>query len=184
MFDNMAKTRYTLDTHEKEQDARNEVTYAPDGEADRLNPEQQLGRQLHVNDVIQKLQRMNSKLIFEVAIKDPTKYGVYIERKGNDLKTGMPGNFKLCIAGMENGWMPEFSVMAPRMEDRPTEDGRIESTMKHAYEHKRGWRTVLAKLYVAQLITESQIEKEFTVAEGRSSELWQRQIHAPIQVNT
>ena len=182
LYDGVAKTRQKLDLHEKEQRQRDEVTYKPDGEANRLNPEQQMGLQIHVSAFIAALSRMNPNLIFEVAVKDPSKYGVYIERSGNDLKTGLPGTFKHLIAGMENGWMPEFSVMAPRMEDRPTEQGQIVTTIKHAYEQKRGWRTVLAKLYVNRLITEAQIEKEFAVTEGRSSELWQHQIHSPIAI--
>lgn len=182
LFDNVTKTRHTLDLHEREQRARDEVTFRPDGEADRLNPEQQLGRPLHVSDLIEKLHRMNPSLIFEVSVKDPTKYGAYIERRGNYLKTGLPGTFKQLVAGMENGWMPEFSVMAPRMEERPTEDGRIEEAIKHAYEQKRGWRTVLAKVLALNLITEAQIETEFAVSEGRSSQLWQQQIHPSITI--
>lgn len=182
LYDNIKKTRHVLDLHTKEQHQRDQVTFAPDGDADRLNPEQQLGRQLHVNDAIQRLRRMNKKLIFEVSIRMPERMNIYVEVRGSDLRTGLPGMFKQQVSAMENGEMPEFSVMAPRMEERPTEDGQMKSAMKHAFESKRGWRTVLAKLLAANLITEPQIEKEFHVSEGRSSELWQKQIHSPITV--
>ena len=182
-YNNVAKTRTVLDTHEREQNARDEATYAPDGSTDRLNPQAQMGRRIPVTDMILRLKRMNPNLIIEIHQNDPSRYCVSIEKDGHNIKTGQHGRYKqfLCAFGSTED-LPEFSVMAPRMEDRPTPDGRIENRIKHAYEKTRGWRTVLAKLCAAGLICEAQIEKEFHVGAGRSSELWQKQIQSPIHI--
>ena len=182
-YDNVAKTRMVLDTHEREQNTRDEATYAPDGATDRLNPQAQMGRVLPVADFILRLKRMNPNFIIEIHQNNPSRYCVSIEKDGHNIKTGQRGRYKqfLCAFGSIED-LPEFSVMGPRMEDRPTRDGKMEHRMKHAFEKTRGWRTVLAKLCAAGVIREAQIEKEFHVTEGRSSELWQKQIQSPIQI--
>ena len=182
-YNNVAKTRTVLETHERDQNARDEATYAPDGAVDRLNPQAQMGRTIPVHDMILRLKRMNPNLITEIHQTNPSRYCVSIEKDGHNIKTGQRGRYKqfLCAFGATED-LPEFSVMGSRMEDRPTRDGRIENRIKHAYEKTRGWRTVVAKLCAAGVISEAQIEKEFRVGEGRSSELWQKQIQSPIHI--
>lgn len=175
IYDEAAKTRHTIELHANEQLARDRVTFTPDGDADRLNPEQQLGRTIHVSDLVKRVQRMNPNLVFQATVRDSSKAGFYVRHKLPD------GSMILkLVTGCENGWMPEFSVMVARMEDRPTANATMETAVSHAFEQTRGWRTVLVKLYVAGLVTEAQIEHEFHVSHGRSSALWQRQMQSRI----
>lgn len=181
MFDNVTRTRHVLDLHEKEQKARDEATFSPDGAADRLNPLQQMGRTLEPGLFMAKLRLCNPNFIFEVP--RPGFMAILIEKDGFNIKTGALGRRKVFIVSFgTTGPLPEFSVMAPRIEEKPTKEGQLQKSIKHAYEKTRGWRTVLAKLLVAGVITETHITKHFTPELGRSSELWQKHVHPSITV--
>lgn len=182
------RTRHTLDTHEKEQNKRDADTYAPDGEADRLNPLQQMGRMANINEFMTILKRINPNFIFEVSIRDASLMNIYIMQDGFNIRTGHRGRYKKQVAALPNntgangGMMPEFSIMGPRMEEKYTADGQVRTAIKHAYEKERGWRTVLAKLFKSGLITETQIMTYFKPHLGRSSALWQKQVNSAITI--
>ncbi len=176
LYDNITKTRVIMDGHEKDQDARDEKTYASDGGANRLNPEQQMGRVLTLYEMQARLKRMNPNFIFEIEQHNQERCCISIMQTGHNIKTGLTGTYKRFLCAMGVDPIPEFSIMGARMEDRPTRDGRMEHRMKHAYEKVRGWRTVLAKLHAAGFITEPQIEREFAITHGRNSKLWHEHI--------
>lgn len=181
------RTRHIMGLHEQEQQARDLATYAPDAGADRLNPQAQLGRPININQFISRLRRLNPSLIFEPSVRDPSLQCICVMADGFNIRTGARGPYKRMVCAMpqstpaNGGMMPEFSVMGARMEYRPQPGGEApKHQISYAYERERGWRTVLARLYVARLITEAQIVKHFKPHAGRSSRLWQQQINSPI----
>lgn len=159
-----------------------EATLSFDGVVDSLNADLQQGRRVHVSTVMQRLQKMNPSLLFEPSKQYPEKMGIYVIENRPD-ETGTPRAQLRFICGMENGWMPEFTIAQaeetrlPDPDFDPTKDvmETADDGWLNVSEYKdetRGWRNVLFRLIQARLIDEAQAERHFNISQGRSSEKW------------
>ena len=101
----------------------------------------------------------------------------------------VPGLRHVC--GMESGInlggeidagiMPEFSIIVS--DDVVVPDGDSIKKVKRFTKEIRGWRTVLAALYLEGLVTEAQIEASFKISQGRDSSNWQQRVHPAVAVS-
>lgn len=161
-----------------------------DGDKDMTDLQQRMGRPIQVRVFIQTLKKLNPNLVFELSRGDSSKYGIYIESLIPDASTGRLVKGLRHITGMESGInlggkiddgvMPEFSYMESEqaLGYIPIE-GKVRKVPKFKREI-RGWRTVLAALYLERLLTETQIEQTFHISEGQDSANWQQRIRNPI----
>lgn len=168
------RTRHLSDLEVKEQAIRDSYTVAPDGNFDTTDNESQLGRPMTSDDVKRRLGKLNKNLHYEVSSADTSKLGIYvIENRPDSLGVMQKG--KRFVVGMQNGWMPEFSIRHYVNENVPNASGEWEVQKKFTKE-TRGWRTVLARLIKEKLITRAKADAYFAVNAGRSSRNWQAQI--------
>lgn len=152
---------------------RKTSTVAKDGDILTTNFEQQLGHPLSSAEFIRRLQVMNPSLIVEPSLADSTKMGIYIPRRRRQ-DDGSERLEKQFICGMERGFMPERSVRHKKVVDMPNPDPLLKNTFVQTevfYKETRGWRTVLARLLRARLITMPQIQRHFPVS--LNSRNWQ-----------
>lgn len=135
--------RYLLDDI-----GRNMATVAKDGDLSVTDAEQRTGNSLTSDWMIGMLKICNPNLHFEIAKADPSKIGIYvIENAG-----------KRFVCGMSRGLMPEASIMTSRIERTPDPDNPGNwIDIPVGSESRRGWLTVLARLYKSRLITLNQI---------------------------
>jgi hypothetical protein len=128
---------------------------APDAGRDRANAFAQRGWQLTGHQIIERLKKLNSRLIFQPSVNTSGKTtGIYIE----DLSLGVKGLRYLGIS-FQTEMNPEFDVI----EDQ---EGAMYGSCK-----ERGWRTVLARLIRERLITEYSAETVFGIP-SHDSERW------------
>lgn len=160
-WDTVYRTRDTDRRNLREQYERDSATTSPDGGHAVTSLEQQLGRPMTSQQVIQRLEKLNPYLHFEVSISDPTKMGIYrLSPEG-----------KRFICGMERGFMPEFSVRHGEDIEMPSPDlDGTKKTVRRITRETRGWRTVLARLVRAGLLRVPDIERTF--AFSRDSKNW------------
>ena len=130
-------------------EGRKQAAAAPDAGRPTHVKEAQRGIPLEGWLISSRLRKLNPNLHFEVSNADHTKLGVYIRQPMQD---------KVFLVGMELETNPEF-------ETRVVDDkGACVRTL-------RGWRTVLAKLIRAKVITEPGAFKLFGPP-SRDSENW------------
>lgn len=195
--DNVKRTQWALEIEKQKQ---NKIQWAKEQEADcvfiednKLDPsnvQRQMGKPLTPNQLEEKLIKLNPNLHFEVNPFNPKMKALYL----------LNGTEKDYICSYHNELMPEHSIVKvkkelvwdhkqtekaiPRPETGTYEwvDGKMvfDNTkprpgwkiIKKPYgELKRGWRTVLLKLVLRNLITVQQAETEFGMP---SSEIGQR----------
>lgn len=165
----------------------NEVTVESDAGRDITNSLAQMGRPLTAQQVIDKLKKCNARLYFEVAKADPNMYGVYLMDPAGVVYVNPQGDVLTLkhICGMENGVMPEFTVVHKVRKKVANPDifqknaGR-EVNWKESWTYggqTRGWRTVLIRLLHAGIITRLDIEKHFGWAPSHDSKRWFEQTH-------
>lgn len=151
----------------------NTISVQADNGHDVSNALEQMGRPMTRQQFIDKLILCNRRLVFEEARADPTKWGVYVQTDGPEGK--------LFICGMEAGIMPEMSILHKTVIKKPNPDliGNTNPTrdidwidIETFAGETRGWRTVLARLLHARLITESDVTKHFGWTPHRPSEKW------------
>lgn len=139
-----------------------EVTVAPDGEICTTSLEQQLGIPLSSAQVIERLQKMNANLVFEIAIASPDKMGVYVIENRPDPVTQIVGPQKRYVTGMMRAFMPERTVRHVKKTRVPDPDVPLHWREVEEYTGEtRGWRRVLKDLLRERLITTGQIERYF-----------------------
>ena len=155
-----------------EQELRNHaITVEPDCGRDISNVLAQMGRPLTCEQVKERLKKCNYRFHFEVANADHTKTGIYL----------LPE--KKFICGMESGVMPEFTVIHKAKTkvanpDLLGKDVKREVPWKEVdtyVDQTRGWRTVLARLLHAKLITRSDVETYFGWNPSVESKRWHDQ---------
>lgn len=167
-----------------------EVTVEEDAGTDITDLKAQLGRPMTCEQVIEKLQKCNSRLYFERAKVDETKMGVYLTYDYGDDEGVLyinPMGILMKVKhlfGMEAGIMPEFTVIHKTKAKVADQSlfGRKEATREVAWRmtdtylnQTRGWRTVLVRLLHAGLITRSDVEKHFGWTPSRDSQRWHDQ---------
>lgn len=159
---------------QRENDA---FTVASDGGIDTTNIMAQMGRPLASTEVISRLRRMNANLVFEISMSDSSKYGIYAMELRADPVTGLFGNRKRFICGMESGYQPEFSVRHYREKEVPDATAIGHWRKEKIFTREtRGWRTVLMRLLKERLISEAQIQRYFD-SPSRPSRNWQALIN-------
>lgn len=159
-----------------EQEMRDNVYTAPDGERARNVREAGVGRPLGGAEVQRRLLQLNPALIFEPS-SNPNrvciKYWIIDPVLGRTLQ---------YACAMERGLMPEFSIL--HFVTEPYFDARTRATpdgtgvMKNRIKidernpETRGWRTVLARLIKQRLISREGAERLFGTP-SKDSRLWQ-----------
>lgn len=148
-----------------EQEIKNHTSLVtPDCGRDISLLEARMGSPLTYIEFQARLKKCNQNFHFEIANADSTKAGVYL----------MPE--KKFICGMESGIMPEFTVVHKTKTKvaNPDKQGDWKEVDTYAGE-TRGWRTVLARLLHAKLITRSQVEQYFGWNPTMESRNWWNQ---------
>ncbi len=141
-----------------------------DGDFLTTDASAQLGRPLTRQQIIQRLTKLNSNLIFEQSRNFPHIGAVYVlDPTANltDLDERCRG--RRHIVGMEwTGPSPEFTTKKIEIDQwgKPQMKGQV-----------RGWRTVLSRLIHAKLITVPDAERVFSIARGRESQRWYEEIY-------
>lgn len=193
VFEREARQRATIDQHATEAIKKEETAAAPtDGSVDMTNVAVRMGRPIQVGVFIDTLRRLNPNLIFQLSQGDPTKYGIYVPQYTADLITAVPvlNSTPRFITGMESGInlggrinegvMPEFSIIVSKETVRP--DGDTIKKVKKFDHEIRGWRTVLAALFLEGLLTEAQIERTFRINQGQDSKNWRQRVNPGLTV--
>ena len=178
-----AKQESRHESRQKALDAEirsNTITVESDAGRDVTNLLAQMGRPLTCQQVMDRLKLCNSNLVFEVSNADRTKMGVYVMRDVH-LPTGGFEKKKVFLFGMENGFMPEFSVLhkAEAHLPNPALIGSKEKTREVDWlkvntfaSETRGWRTVLVRLLHQKLVTRYEIQKFFGWSPSKDSAKW------------
>jgi len=167
------RTRHVMRTASADAISRDMALVRPDGDTPITSFQAQVGRPKTSEEMKKILTGVNQRFYFEVSKAFPELIGIYFVYYENDPNTGKYP-YKKFICGMENGFMPEFSVPHIEYVDKPDPDDP-NGTIK-VPEHRgmtRGWRDVVKKLIHEKLITKTRAYKEFGIAGGRSSEKWQ-----------
>ena len=153
--------------------ANNFVTHAPDGDRPTTTLEAQLGRPLSRLQFEQRLKKCNPDLFVEVSNNFPDKAGIYVmDGLPDDL--GVIRKQKRFVTGIQNGFMPEFSVRHVEYEDVPNPSCPGEMTKRQKFVGEtRGWRTALRTLIKSRLVSGSSVEKNFETNKGQESKNWQ-----------
>jgi len=179
-IDTVRHTRAISDAALKLERQRAAEAVASDGGTDTTNLLAQMGRPLSCTDIMARLRKANSNLLFELSKADPSKMGIYAVMHEPDPVTKTGSSWKKFICGMEAAYSPEFSVrhatteLIPqsRMTERGTQEFDGMAKAPKFVKETRGWRTVLARLLHERLITHSQIDRYFNPSAGRSSKNW------------
>lgn len=167
-------------------EATNAASVSRDAGRPPTDAEAQLGKPMHVNEVIRRLKRCNSRLHFELANSDGKTWGCYLLVREATAAGTMQSNKKF-ICGVGSGLMPEFSVLAESVVNTPNKelmgvttasrDIDWVKTRTFREETARGWRTVLVRLLHARIITEHDCRKHFTWTPSQESEKWATAVH-------
>lgn len=175
--DGILENRHQSREHQKQERQNNDRLLTPDGSADVTNPEVQAGRRMTRQEFIRRLQKLNSNLKYHQSKNFPKQGGVYMVgyRRDNLLGTLEYGEWFVC--GIPHEVIPEFSVRLTKPTVVPSTIAPVWDTMNQVDGMERGWRAVLLKLLMEGLLTPAQIDKEFQISKGRSSQLWQRAVN-------
>ena len=131
--------------------AKQAAALAPDAGRDTTDPEQQKGIPLEGWRIAARLRRLNPNLHFELANASPRRLGIYI-------LDPLADQGKRFLCGMQTEINPEFEI---KLKDAT---GECTGT-------QRGWRSVIAKLIRAKVISEAGAFKLFGPP-SRDSENW------------
>lgn len=163
----------------------NTVTVAPDNGRNVSDLMAQVGRPMTSQQVIERLKKCNPRLVFLPA-KGYALYGIYLLDPTGRVHVTPEGQVMTIrhICGMEQGIMPEFSVLHKTHTKVPDQAllGSKQPTREVAWKEvetfgseTRGWRTVLVRLLHAGLITQLQVEQYFGWQPSHDSAKWQKQ---------
>ena len=155
----------------KQERERNAALLRPDGSSDVQSAEGQQGRRLPRGELVRRLQKLNPAILYEQSIRYPDQGGLYVMDKASPY-----GKRLLC--GLPHGVVNEFSTVLTKPSLIP--DLTIAQhwqKIQQVDSRIPGWRTILYRLLVEQLVTMGQVEKEFKISEGRSSQFWQQSVN-------
>jgi hypothetical protein len=107
------------------------------------------GEVLHSSRFIERLRRLDPRLIIQQQINFPDDWGLYFQR----------GNRLIHICGFPKGWMTEFSYTLVDRDNLPSDP-------------HWGWRTVLVRLMAKGVLHWEQVIKEFGNSNNANSERW------------
>lgn len=147
----------------------------PDGKVD-VTAQDGAGRMMSTQSFCQLLKQCNSNFFFEVSVGDPTKMGCYMMLQHEDPIARLTDSsfHKRFVVGMENGWMPEFSIRRYVEKDMPDpENPLLTKKVREFTDMKRGWRSVLVILLRRRMLTVNDIETTFPTLYRESKFYWQ-----------
>jgi hypothetical protein len=110
---------------------------------------------MHSNDIIKRLQKLNSNLVFERSLAFPEIMGIYVgdpempERNGRRLRH---------VVGFEFGFSPEYTVRHPEH--------------KGVKKMTKGYRLLILQLVKQKLINFEAACEAFQLRKGRQSHNW------------
>lgn len=172
--DGVLEKRHEQREHQKQEREQNDRLLAPDGSVDVTNREAQAGRRITRPDFIRRLMKLNENLRYQQSKHFPAQGGIYMigYRRDNLLGTTEYGEWFLC--GIPHDVIDEFSVPLTKPTVIPSMIAPVWDTIPQVDGLRRGWRAVLLKLLQEGLLTPSQIDNEFQISKGRSSQKWQQ----------
>ncbi len=175
--DEILENRHKSREHQKQDRLRNDRLLTPDGGVDVTNREAQMGRRIPRPDFVRRLQKLNENIRYQRSIHEPKNGGLYWvgTRKDNLLGTTEYGEWFLC--GIPHDVVGEFDVRLTKRTIVPAVLDPVWETMNQVDGLERGWRSVLLKLLLEGLLTPTQIDKEFEITKGRSSQNWQTAVN-------
>lgn len=187
--DRFERTRHDFNQAEKDHERREAQPFTPDKAGmDVSNAEQRMGRPMSAWSIQEKLQKIRPFLVFERSNADPTKTGIYMQSPTYD-PTLYKGRL-VPVCGMESGYkdghkymIPEFSVIVAETVEVP--DISFEGGLRPMPSMKcelRGWRSVLAILMKAKILSAYDVEKHFQISLGRDSQRWQEVLEGRIEL--
>ncbi len=167
--DLIEKTRDFDNAVLRENTKREADTMAADGGGmDITSAEQRMGRSMSAWTFQQKLQKIREFLVFEKSNADPSITGIYIQSRTYD-----PALYRgrlMFVCGMGSAMMPEFSIIETEEYEVPTINGPVMQRRMKC--ETRGWRSVLAALLKARILSAHDVEKNFQISLGKESERW------------
>ena len=175
--DRILEHRHQSREHQKQERRTNDRLLAPDGSADVTNPEVQAGRRMTRQEFVRRLQKLNRNLKYHQSKNFPKQGGVYMVgyRRDNLVGTLEYGEWFVC--GIPHEVINEFSVRLTKPVVIPSAIDPVWEMMNQVDGMERGWRAVLLKLLMDGLLTPTQIDQEFQISKGRSSQLWQKAVN-------
>ena len=175
--DQILEKRHESREHQKQERQNNDRLLAPDGSTDVTNADAQAGRRISRSEFIRRLQKLNSALRYHQSKNYPKQGGIYMvgHRRDNLLGTLEYGEWFVC--GIPHEVIGEFSVRLTKPTIVPHMVDPVWETMNQVDSMERGWRAVLLKLLMEGLLTPAQIEQEFQITKGRSSQHWQAAVN-------
>ena len=175
--DGILQSRHESLERQKQERLQNDNLLAPDGSADVTNPEVQAGRKITRPDFIRRLQKLNPSLRYQQSKNYPKQGGIYFvgNRHDDQLNTVEYGEWFIC--GIPHEVIGEFSVRLTVPAVVPSAIAPVFDTIQKVDGMERGWRAVLLTLLQGGLLTPAQIDKEFQITKGRSSQKWQAAVN-------
>ncbi len=175
--DGILANRHATREHAKQERRQNDKLLTPDGGVDVTNREAQLGRKMSRPDFVRRLQTLNENIRYQRSKLYPKQGGLYWvgSRRDNLLGTTEYGQWFLC--GIPHEVIGEFDLRLTKPTIVPAVLDPVWETMNQVDGLERGWRSVLLKLLLEGLLTPSQIDKEFEITKGRSSQNWQTAVN-------
>lgn len=147
---------------------RSESLLKSDGGIDVTNTEAQKGRILQRSVFVSRLKKLIPSIWYEQSLRYPDQGGLYVDDPRSPYG-------KRMVASMPHDYVFEFSVVVPKPSVIPDPTIALHWQKIQDVDSKRpGWRVVLLKLLMEGLVTATQIENEFQITRGRSSQKWQQ----------
>jgi hypothetical protein len=162
---------------------KHQITVEPDAGYDISNMLAQIGTPMSAQTVMEKLEKCNSRLYFEISPWDKSKIGIYLLDPTGVVHVNPRGQVLTLkhICGMESGIMPEFTVIHKTKAKVANAElfGKKEATrdvpwkqVETYLDQTRGWRTVLVRLLHGGFINRADVEKHFGWTPSRNSQRW------------
>lgn len=171
--DRLLEKRHESRQHQKQERKRNAGLLAPDGAVDVANAEAQAGRSMLRADFVRRLMKLNPDLRYHRSFFYPEQGGIYMVGYRRDNLRGTTEYGEWFICGLPDKVIPEFSVVLTKPTIIPSMADPVWEKVNQVDGMSRGWRSVLLKLLQEGLLSPAQIDKEFQISKGRSSQKWQ-----------
>ena len=170
--DTILEQKHAADERVKDDIRRNHDLLRPDGDVCRTQYEAQAGRRLLRSDFVRRLQKLNPQLQYERSVNYPKQGGLYfVGLRGNEQGSIEQG--KWFVAGLPHEVVNEFSTPMTVPAVVPALNGVEWQTIDRVDHQEPGWRSILLTLLKLNLLTPAEIDKEFEITKGRSSQRWQ-----------
>ncbi len=156
---------------------RESTLLKPDGDYAVTDAAAQSGRMLSREEIMRRLKRLNPSLSYETSFRYPDHGGIYVTENRIDPVTGK-SPWKRFVCGIPSKTVREFALRltVPKVIPDPT-IALHWRTIQGVDQQVPGWRSILLKLIIEDLITPSGAEKEFQITRGRSSQRWQEAVN-------